>query len=522
MSGISQYFHGEEGLVTELAWMPAGDQLVLRMGLAGDPHRTVAIDYGSDIGIDPLLRPGGRAIYLRANAWSGIWTAGAHRYHPETDAAMARALETRSRMEEYGGLVGEGGANLRRWLQTLATDTGLPLRPLQPGDRVSDTPLDAAGVFLSYSSQNALLAQWLYRQLRSEGNVGVWFDQGHPGEHPGHEEGIAAWLRASVQECQILALLLTGPALDSPWVRREIEYAEEKAEREPGFHFVVLKLEDVPLPALRARSRVVDCAGMNEGEILENTYAAVYRRESHREWMAEQGRRGWPGHEEPSVGYGHLASAGGTARALRWRRSAGEVGWELEYESAGATKTVRGTGPGEAVDPGIRPGDRIGFFQFALHTPLWMRSDQLSLTPQEVMADYLRALAAPPASPRLRSLVAGSYTFFLFLTVALLAARNDFAPGVPWWLIGASALALVATGSVWLVSPEWGPRSPLWRSGTGQAIGCLATLINGAAAMAVVVRAFGGWDAPWTLILGVWLALLAGAHLATARIRDDS
>ena len=57
----------KRGSVLALKWNAYHDDnnLSYVMALRGDPHRIAAYDYGSDIGIDPLIKPGDRVVYVR-------------------------------------------------------------------------------------------------------------------------------------------------------------------------------------------------------------------------------------------------------------------------------------------------------------------------------------------------------------------------------------------------------------------------------------------------------------------------
>ena len=94
MSGIINYFHGESGIVSDCWWDLADEAPAFAMAIEGDPHRTIARDYGSDIGIDPQIAPGDRVIYLRLEDTTGIWVQSAGKSAALSDA-VARVLENR-------------------------------------------------------------------------------------------------------------------------------------------------------------------------------------------------------------------------------------------------------------------------------------------------------------------------------------------------------------------------------------------------------------------------------------------
>ena len=70
--------------------------------------------------------------------------------------------------------------------------------------------------------------------------------------------------------------------------------------------------------------------------------------------------------------------------------------WVLTYcTKEGEIKEVEGRGPDEVVDFGIRMDDRIAFYMHNGIFPIWMRSDDLTLTPSDVMREYRRVAERP-------------------------------------------------------------------------------------------------------------------------------
>jgi TIR domain len=390
MSGISQYYHGEQGEVVDLTWVTYEESLLYEMSLRGDPHRHSAFDYGSDIGIDPQIKPRDRVVYLRLNQYGGIWVEVSKQFHPELDEAERRVIKNRDFIEKYRDLAESDRDAAYRWAESVAKRTAIRVRPQLSHEKSSEKPGTPATVFLSYSSRNVLMAREMFRALQQEAQTDVWFDLRYAGESPTHDETISAWLERAVHECQIFLVLLTQASVNSDWVRREIDWAADKANKEESFHLILLKLEEVPVPKPPAGTyHVVDCSGLSTGEIREELYAAVYKRQGRRKWLEEQKRRGWPGYSEGISGYDHLRSESGIATALRWIREDGKLRWVLEYNVEGvAQKTEGGEREGPIVDLGIRPGDRIGFFMFNREKPLWMRSDNLGISPNAVIGAY--------------------------------------------------------------------------------------------------------------------------------------
>lgn len=69
MGGIINYYHGESGLVIDRRYVVNEEQRVHVLRLRGNPHREFAFDYeGGDVHIDPLLKPGDKATFIRL-AW---------------------------------------------------------------------------------------------------------------------------------------------------------------------------------------------------------------------------------------------------------------------------------------------------------------------------------------------------------------------------------------------------------------------------------------------------------------------
>ncbi len=103
MSGIINYFHGESGTVSDCWWELADKTPAFAMAIEGDPHRTIARDYGSDIGIDPQITLGDRVIYLRLEDTTGIWVQSAGQSAADLKDAVARVLENRRWIERWQG-----------------------------------------------------------------------------------------------------------------------------------------------------------------------------------------------------------------------------------------------------------------------------------------------------------------------------------------------------------------------------------------------------------------------------------
>ena len=75
-------------------------------------------------------------------------------------------------------------------------------------------------VFISYASEDKELAKKLSRSLESVG-LGVWLDESHimPGDN------WAEKISQALKESQAMVVLVSPAAVNSEWVRREIEFA---------------------------------------------------------------------------------------------------------------------------------------------------------------------------------------------------------------------------------------------------------------------------------------------------------
>src|SRR5688572_16705851 len=97
MGGITNYFHGESGRVVSRQTVPSHGVNAQALRLAGDPHRELAYDYGGDIGIDPVLQQGDRAVFVRLDPYTGVWTSEGHHFYPEVQEAVDRVSDRRRR-----------------------------------------------------------------------------------------------------------------------------------------------------------------------------------------------------------------------------------------------------------------------------------------------------------------------------------------------------------------------------------------------------------------------------------------
>lgn len=382
MSGIGNYFHGEEGVVRERRWLFTDETMSDVLLLDGDPHRNYALDYGSDIRFDPAITPGDRVVYVRLGPTAGFWCRKGDEYTPRLDEALERRSAARDVAHQYVDFLGISPLLARTWGRLVAARAGWPAQFA----REKNSPYPprempwAVSIFLSHSGRNSLLTDAIFKTLSTEAKAQVWYDRTRPGGAPGHDEAIATWLRDAIYETQLFVIVLTRASVASGWVRKEIHWAAEKARTSEGFRLIVLDMEGVssqldPQSARDAR-RIVDCRGLWLGEIAEELHAAVYGREGRQAWRQEQLSRGWsersPENRPPD--YEHLTTDGGVAIRLEWL---GEDAWRLLYDADGEERQATGRGELEMVDPEIQPGDRVCSTAWQwFRKSVWMRSER--------------------------------------------------------------------------------------------------------------------------------------------------
>jgi hypothetical protein len=386
VAGIINYYHGESGTVVDCGYASDKERRTCVLRLEGDPHREMAYDYGGDIGIDPLLQVGDRAVFVRIDAYAGIWVREQDRLYPELEEAIGRSLVQRNGDCTQPHITDETARKM---------GTGRVRRPATE-----------ASFFLSFSSENVLVARQIFEDLRDDAKVEVWFDLDQQGESPMHRRKAERWLREAVYSSRGFILLWTKAASKSTWVRKEVEWAAEKASRDRDFHFVVLKLDAEPVSDDLIDPRfVVDCRYLDPiNGINEELFAAIARRPGRLAWVEENRRRGTEIEVDHTVaGYEAYRSESGVAIALRHWEEDGELRWLLDYEKDGKLRRIYGYGEQQAVDLGIRVEDYVGFFicrrnEFGVRylpgTPLWMRSQDLSIRPENVVTTYRQRIRA--------------------------------------------------------------------------------------------------------------------------------
>src|SRR5215210_4870684 len=93
MGGIINYYHGESGLVVDRQFVLNEEQRALILRLQGDPHREFAFAYGGDVYIDPLLRKGDTAVFIRTEQYGGLWVREQDSLYPELQRRSAWTME---------------------------------------------------------------------------------------------------------------------------------------------------------------------------------------------------------------------------------------------------------------------------------------------------------------------------------------------------------------------------------------------------------------------------------------------
>lgn len=390
MAGITNYYHGESGFVANCGYDLSKKEPVYVLHLQNDPHRELTYAYGGDIHIDPFLETGDEAKYVRVDRYGGIWVRVQDQYYPELQRAISRVIE--EQRDWYTNQVG------RRLTKRVIPDE--TQHKIEKDS--SELPATEASFFLSFSSKNVLLARRIFEDLKRDAKVEVWFDLDQEGESPEHNKRIERWLREAVYNSQGFVLLWTKAAKESRWVQKEILWASEKAARDPNFHFVVLKLDDEPIPPNLIETRyLVDCHNLWPMHgIDEELFAAIARRPGKIAWIEEHLRRGIePEDDENSIlygdkhGYEPFRSDSGVAISVRHWEEEGEFCWRLDYEKEHKLHKAYGRGEAQIIDLEICSGDDVGFFIYN-GWPLWMRSRSLQIVPSNIIANYIQTIEA--------------------------------------------------------------------------------------------------------------------------------
>jgi hypothetical protein len=285
-------------------------------------------------------QPGEQAIFLRLDSYTGIWVRDDLCFYPDLQGAIDRAASQQVRIPAPG--------QVRIRVRGVWTEQAIATtQPNSPG-QFSDRPATDVSFFLSFASANVLIARQIFEDLKHDARVEVWFDLDQSGESLAHEGHIGRWLRTAIYSRRGFLLLWTGQAAQSEWVRKEILWAREKAEKDSDFRFIVLKLDDTPIPeSLVDTEDVIDCSGLWPVHgVVEELFAAVTGRHGRRIWVRGHQQRGIAiKPDEGSSGYDPLQSDSGAAISLRHWDESGRLCWELEYEKNGKSETASGQGP---------------------------------------------------------------------------------------------------------------------------------------------------------------------------------
>jgi len=399
MSGIQNYFHGEAGVVWDRKWVISDESLALAIYLTGDPHRTFAQDYASDVGVDPAVRVGDEVIYIRLDEYTGMWVGKDDQHNPQLKQALAREGVVRNLVLRYGDLARSSSILARTWARLLGLQTVIDVER-RAGEMkdlawLDNRPSTSASLFLSHSGSNSLLAKEIYEDLKRAANASVWFDLAENPEGPAHQTHIEKWLKEAIYDAQLFVVLLTADSASSDWVRKEILWASEKSKHQSAFRLILLRAEPIALPSYLHGTKhiLIDCSGLTVWEIAEELYASVYQRQGRHEWLKEEERRGFAHDDKESKrshgSYIHLHTEGGIAQSLQWDFNAREPSWVLTYKvpNSGEVKKVSGAGERTAVDPEIAPGDHVSMIQI-WRGPVWMRSADLTLNPFTIVHKY--------------------------------------------------------------------------------------------------------------------------------------
>jgi len=165
MGGIINYYHGESGLVVDRQFVLDEEQRTHILRLQGDPNREFAFAYGGDVSIDPLLREGDTAVFVRIEQYGGLWVRKQDSLYPELQQAHDRVL-TDIRNNSTPGLITVRLQGF--WAeQYIAEETRK-----KTGSPFPERPATEASFFLSFSSQSVLLARQVFVWMRS-GDLGV-------------------------------------------------------------------------------------------------------------------------------------------------------------------------------------------------------------------------------------------------------------------------------------------------------------------------------------------------------------
>ncbi|WP_461509325.1 toll/interleukin-1 receptor domain-containing protein [Rhodopirellula baltica] len=385
MGGIINYVHGERGVVRSLHVEQSESGTAYRiLTLENAPFRSVAVDYNSDIRIDPTLRPGEKVCFVRLDAYCGAWVRLSERYEPDLRFAIIEGYRTPD-----AELIDKAHSVLS-------------------AKKRNDQPARVEGsIFLSHSSWNKLLARFIRRELTATAKVDVWLDE-EQRESIGPSGMLDQWLENGVAKARGVLVLWTAACLDSRWVRQECEWAIRRHDELP---FVILQCDQTPVPdefASYAHVVSIDRLWYAQG-IAEEVFSVLHGFEPRSQWVKENERRGHrikpdaadnclhfdavdakEGHAVEDVEVQEMDSGTRTCLTICPRGGTDPFTITTPSEFKAGKQSVR-----VAIDQGIRKGDRVGRFatfrasRYAWSSRwfwhVWMRIDEPHLTAEDVV-----------------------------------------------------------------------------------------------------------------------------------------
>jgi hypothetical protein len=449
MGGIISYFHGEAGVVKEKVWV-IGSRLELKLVLDDNPHRGSALDYGTDIGIDPDINTGDFCRYFRLDETCGIWLKDRNYTVKQIRKAIQRVLKNRKYIDDYKTNYDKKleDFDINAFAKNISISTKASvtidlsfITNGYPPDKPTKKQLTKSSLFLSYSSKNILLAHEIYQMLSQNHLFEVWFDIDQPLKPTDPKNEINKWLEKGVQQSKNFVLLWTKEAAKSSWVRSEIQWALKQLKSDPEFKLVILKLHDESIKdELLENSYVIDIKGLwASNGINEELISILYNHPRRTEWNMEHKFYGlnlsiptfdiralkesianfrWFLHvvaatysnlingvrKSSFLSYGDFGSKSGVVKNFSIKQFVEqkywiELKWQLEVIIDGKLETVHGAGPFEPVDLDIKPGDKVGFYfrrklsngHVGIGLPLWLCSENSKISFEDVINKYHQA-----------------------------------------------------------------------------------------------------------------------------------
>ncbi|MCL2643428.1 MAG: toll/interleukin-1 receptor domain-containing protein [Candidatus Bathyarchaeota archaeon] len=109
-------------------------------------------------------------------------------------------------------------------------------------------------VFVSYSSKDKSTNTQLIMELLHRYPKHVWIDEIH--RQIGRESD--AYIKKTIQEASAFCIFITKNALDSSYVQKELEWADEKKRKDPQFHLIPVMLEKVEYIGFKQNITFID------------------------------------------------------------------------------------------------------------------------------------------------------------------------------------------------------------------------------------------------------------------------